>query len=142
MFLIPFAVIGYQVYDKHRKEEEAKKRQRPEEPKDEPRLEINGVDGTADTKRLEAQQSDVTDATQTSSSDEFSASESACHNDSGCSLIEEGPLAGIRKFFSGRAAEQKDRDPFRIRTIDKQLKYEVLGNQGSNALPFPKISYK
>jgi len=142
MFLIPFAVIGYRVYDKHRKEEEAKKRKRPDQPKEEPPLDgcVDTIDGTA--KRLQAQQSDVSDVTEASTSDESKASdENVGDIDHGCLMVE-GALADIRKFFAGRVADRQDRDPCRIRTNEEQLKYEVLGNQGSNPLPFPKMSYK
>lgn len=155
MFLIPFAVIGFKMYEKHKEEEERKNG--PQEPSSEEPMSPKTV-----LRSLESVFSDVSATTDVLSDSEESdqiveacddcneepeegpESESTTTDVADAPVIryvegepeeEDGPFAGIRRFF------QKD-EAFVIKANKEQLTYEVLGNQGANALPFPKISYR
>jgi hypothetical protein len=133
MFLLPFVFVGYNIYDKHKKKEEAeeeRKKNGPQTPES-----VDGpvfVDGTTELLRLE------TTSTADSDSSDSNSSKGEQESDSDIVREQEGPFRGIRKFF----AEARENDPFRIKTNQDNLTFEVMGNQGDMALNFPKISFK
>jgi hypothetical protein len=133
MFLIPIVFVGFNIWEKQKKAEEEKKMNGPQAPEavDGPLFEVTSEDlvlvhseSTTDSTSLYLAESSISDASSTSSTPR--------------NELEEGPFHGIRKFF----AQKRENDPFRIKTRDDQLKFEVLGNQGDLALNFPKISFK
>jgi len=130
-FLIPVAIVGYQIYDKKQKEKAALLE--AELPPPSPGEEESGSDddekcenkrtASVDRPPLVLQKSDV--------------SSSSSSSEGGSSPQKERPewIKGVFDMF-----QNMHHDPFAIRCDREALTYEVLGNQSSNALPFPKTS--
>jgi len=128
-FLIPVAIVGYQIYDKKQKEKAALLE--AELPPPSPGEEESGSDDdekcenkrttSVDRPLLVLQKSDV----------------SSSSSEGGSSPQKERPewINGVFDMF-----ENMHHDHFAMRSDREALTQEVLGNQGSNALPFPKTS--
>jgi hypothetical protein len=134
-FLIPFGVVGYKMWQ-HHKREEAKKA--------EALVSVDPITILQDEDAIASSEDDSPSCSSESSTDTpFEKGRSPQQPDKNDADEKEGkerrsPLKDILKFL----AFEKSHDPFRIRTNDEALTYEVMGNKGDNALPFPKISYR
>lgn len=138
LFLIPVAVIGYQMYEKKQKEKNA-------------------------AELEEGRQEDGAQQKAAGQDDSESGGESTVEGDCDMAMIFvekqrrllAAPEANINKVENSEPSKkeqakwlkdvckslQNHSNPFVVRSNREALTYEIMGNQGSNALPFPKISY-
>lgn len=132
MFLIPIAVVGYKVWENQQQDEEAKKHGRAAQ-----------VPEVGEAVLLTASNSEESPTgTRGGSADEFCDNATETSSVSLKAAEENGPFSGMRRFWAVQVRQRATCDPFQIRTNKEALTYEVMGNQGKDALPFPKISYR
>jgi len=147
LFLIPIAVVGYQIYDKKQKEKAIRQQGAREEEESSHPANLNlhhDVDDASEQSEEERNSGAKMKGSISNQKHSPSAGQ-GFHNlseeDSAETSedVEEDSrpewIKGICKVFHNQ------NDPFAIRSNKEALTYEVMGNQGSNALPFPKIDY-
>jgi len=146
LFLIPIAVVGYQIYDKKQKEKTARQQGGAREEETSHPASLHNDDDDASEQSEEGRNS----AAEMKGSSSKNQKHPPPSVRQGCNLSGEDSaetsedeeedsrpewIKGICKVFHNQ------NDPFAIRSNKEALTYEVMGNQGSNALPFPKIDY-
>jgi hypothetical protein len=129
-FLIPVGIVGYKIWE-HRKREEAKKTQALTS--GDPDTMLQDVSSGEDSPSCSSESS-------TDTTFENGRSSKPDTNDADEKEGGQSPLKDILRFLAFEKSHEND--PFRIRTNKEALTYEVMGNQGEKALPFPKISYR
>jgi hypothetical protein len=135
MFLIPFVYIGYNIWERKKKEEDEEqiKKNGPQAPES---VEGPVIEDTPDI--LTRQDSDTSSDSDSPREEEESDSDMALTSFAP-SREKEGPFTTIRKFFDDA---QGNNAAFRIKANEDNLTFEVMGNQGDLALNFPRISFK
>jgi len=139
LFLIPVAVIGYQMYEKKQKEKEAAAALEEGRQDDDVQQKVVGDDGSESDGESaiegDCERPSTFDEKQQCPMPAHGNSNSKHHGDLKSSKKEQPEwLKRVCKSF------QNQSNPFVIRSAREALTYEVMGNQGSNALPFPKIA--
>ena len=136
MFLIPVAVVGFKVWEEHKKNEAASKHAKS----------LESPDDTVAATTLQAKVSEEESPTESSERFFDNETDTSSVTASDLSVSDEstksGPFSGLRRAWMKHQEQNAFRNPFEIRTNKEALTYEVMGNQGRDALPFPKIAYK
>ena len=157
MFLIPFAIVGYNMWERHKREEEERRKEETAEAPEAGRPIILAIEAekqqSCDDVLVKVRKS-VTSLTDDESVSvggnvevEADGLTAPVQNRTQSVARQEPPKQrrGIFRFVKEQPQQQQQRpkrDPFVIQVDKENLTYEVLGNQGSNALPFPRIHYK
>ena len=126
MFVIPIAVVGYKVWENHKRGERTKEAQEPrsEEPLDNLLL-TRSIEDDASRCRLTSLE------TMSTIEEEEEKPKP------------EGSLDEVISYWKDLLGDHSSRchGPFGIRSHKEALTYHVIGNQGTNAFPFPKSCF-
>jgi predicted negative regulator of RcsB-dependent stress response len=158
LFLIPVAVVGYKIWDNKQKEEEEAAAERLDQFIGPRQLQLPSKENETFVPSLSSQPSDISsDSSSNSVCDDDDSSAASNHQKTLPKQKQQdntivNQWTGFCRFVQDKSDNLKkhmeqnsnhnNTNPFRIRSSEEALTYEIMGNQGANALPFPKISYK